>query len=263
MVDWEWEESVIPLSRYVLDIYRGEDPESLELIASGIRADERDSFEDYTPALISKHRTYHYKVVATDTTKNKQVESPLSTWEGNLDFVGLYIVEEHDFLFRYISGTPVCTLKKQTDGQARCDNCWDPIAKRVTKSNCESCHGTGWIGRGVGGYYNPIYTWMDVSPDPEVVQLTQWGRTEPTQTDVFLTNYPRLSVGDIVIELITNKRWKVANIRDTEKRRTKMLQIARLDAINATDIEYTIPIPAEMVNKAQRELNERKQEPEF
>lgn len=262
-VDWVWKDSVIPLSRYLIDIYRGESPEGMEKIAQDLRADVHSFYEDFTARLKDKHRIYYYKVVAKNIKSGKTVETKPVTWEGELDFVGLYIVEEHDFLFRWVSGIPCLVYKKQTDGEVRCPDCWDSIAKRVKKSNCKTCHGTGWTGSGVGGYYNPSYIWADYSPDPEVIEVAQWGRVQPTQTDVMMTNYPDMSVGDVVIELPVNKRYKVSNVRDTEKNRTNMLQIVRLDAVEKNDIEYKIPVEDYYVEKARKELNERKQIREF
>lgn len=262
-VSWEFEKSVIPASRYLIDIFRGESPEEMERIVSDLPAEVYSSFDDRTAKLRDNHRTYHYQIVAKNRRTGKQVKSEIQTWDGDLDYVGLYIVTEHNFKFRHVSGTPFFIFKKHTDGSTKCPDCWDPIAKRVTKSNCTSCHGTGNIGKGVGGYYNPTYTWGDADPDAEIVQAAQWGRAEPTQTDIFMTNYPRLTVGDLVIELKTNKRWKVIRVADTEKRRTKMLQIVRLDLLEKDSIEYTIDVPKEIKDRAREELDATKQIPEF
>lgn len=263
IISWEWEKSVIPVSRYKIDVYRGESPEEMERIARDIPAGMFTEFEDNTARLITKNRTYYYQVVAKNCTTGKEVKSEPTTKEGDLDLVGIYIIEEHEFLFRHIVGVPSFIYKKQTDSKTRCPDCWDEVLKRVTKSNCQTCHGTGMIGKGVGGYYNPTYTWIDYSPDPELVQTTQWGKVEPTQTDIFMSNYPRMSVGDIIFELTTDKRWRVINVRDTEKRRTKMLQIVRLDLINKDQVEYTIKVPDEIIRRASEELNESKAEKEF
>ena len=263
VIDWDWKRSSIPLSRYKIDIYRGESPEEMDRIAKNLPADQYSQFEDRTAQIKDKHRIYHYKVVAIDCKTHKKVESKTSTWEGELDFVGLYIVEEHDFLFECVAGMPMLVFKKTTAGKARCDNCWDKVAKRVTKSNCTTCHGTGWMGDGQGGYYHPTYGYADFSPDPEVIQITQYGKAQPTQTDIFMTNYPRIAPGDVVVELMSNKRWKVANVRDTEKNRTKMLQIVRLDAIERGDIEYKLDVDECHIKRARKEINERKSRPEF
>ena len=263
VVSWVWEESVIPLSRYVIEVYRGESPEEMERIAKDIPAQMFFEYEDNTARLLSKHRNYYYQVVATNTNTGKVVKSKPTTLEGDLDLVGLYIIDEHEFLFRNVIGTPVLVYKKQTDSSSKCSDCWDSVLKRVTKSSCQTCHGTGMIGKGVGGYYNPTYTWGDFSPSPEIVQTMQWGKTEPNQTDIFMSNYPRMSVGDIVIELTSDKRWKVAQVRDTEKRRTKMLQIVRLDLINKDQVEYTIEVPSDIIKRASDELNDSKRVKEF
>lgn len=263
VVDWEWKDTTIPASNYSLDIYRGESPSELDRIARNLPADQYDYFEDNTAYLKDKHRTYHYQVVAHNKKTGKVIKSEISTWEGELDFVGLYVVEEHDFLFRHVAGMPMVIMKKVTAGKSRCGDCWDKVAKRVMRSNCRTCHGTGWVGDGKGGYYNPIYTYGDFAPDPEVVGVNTFGKSQPNQTDLFMTNYPRMSVGDLVVELLTGKRWKVTQLRDTEKNRSKMLQFVRLDEIEKGDIEYKIEIDREILDQAREEINERKSQPEF
>jgi hypothetical protein len=263
VISWEYEDSVIPLSRYTISIKRGESPDEMEFIASNIPAELYSEFEDRIVKIQDSHRTYYYQVIAINKVTGKKVESEKQTWEGDLDLVGIYIIEEHIFKFRYVSGVPIFIFKKHTDGNTKCPDCWDHISKRIKKSGCKTCHGTGNIGKGVGGYYNPTYTWADPNPTPEMIQVTQWGRVQSTQTDMFFINYPRLSIGDLIIELTTDKRWKVSAVRDTEKRRTKMLQIVRLDLLDKTDVEYTIEVPKEIRKKALDELNEIKDEPEF
>lgn len=262
-VRWEFEDSVIPLSRYKIDIYRGESPEEMERLAKDLSAELYSVFEDRSAKLRDNHRTYHYQVVARNERTGHEVASEIQTWDGDLDFVGLYVVTEHNFKFRHISGTPIFIFKKHTDGETKCPDCWDPIAKRVKKSNCQTCHGTGNVGKGVGGYLNPTYTWADLSPDAETVQVAQWGKIQPTETDIFMTNYPRMVVGDLIVELKTDKRWEVSQVRDTEKRRTKMLQIVRLKLLDKSAVEYKIDIPKDIKDRARRELDETKQIPEF
>jgi hypothetical protein len=263
VVGWTFEDSTIPLSRYTISIRRGESPEGLENIVSDLPAEMYTEFEDRTARLLDLHRVYHYQIIAKNKKTGIEVISKIQTWHGDLDIVGMYIVTEHNFKFRHISGVPVVMYKKHTDDVAKCPDCWDYIAKRVTRSSCTTCHGTGNVGKGVGGYYNPTYTWADPNPAPEVIQVTQWGRVQPMETDLFMSNYPRLDVGDLVIELLTERRWKVKMVQDTEKRRTKMLQIVRLDMVDRNEIEYHIPIPEDLRRRATLELNATKKVLEF
>lgn len=259
VVGWTFEDSVIPMSRYQVQVLRGESPQQMEPITGWFPGELYTEFEDRTPKLKDLHRHYFYQVQAKNKQTGITTQSKINTWEGDLDLVGLYVVEEHTFKFRHVSGIPVYIFKKNTEGNAKCPNCWDDIAKRVTRSNCTVCHGTG----NYQGYYNPTYTWADPNPDADIIQITQWGRTQPSQTDMFFINYPRLTVGDLVFEILTEKRWKVSAVRDTEKRRTKMLQIVRLDLLTREEVEYTIEIPSSLKARALQELNTTKKIPEF
>lgn len=262
-VSWTFEESVIPASRYTIGIFRGESPEEMEPIVSGLPAELYSSYDDRSALLRSNRRTYYYKVVATNKQTNAKISSNVQTWDGDLDYVGLYIITEHNFKFRHISGTPFCIFKKHTDSPTKCPDCWDPIAQRVTKSNCQTCHGTGNIGKGVGGYHNPTLAWIEMDPESKVLQATEWGRREPSQTDVLMSNYPFIVEGDLFVELKTDKRWEVIRIHETEKRRTKMLQTIRLTLLDKDAVEYTIDIPEAVKRTAVRELSETKKIPEF
>jgi hypothetical protein len=73
VVSWEFEKSVIPLSRYEISIYRGESPEELQRIASGIPAELFTEFEDRTAKIMDLQRTYHYRVVAHNKTTGADI----------------------------------------------------------------------------------------------------------------------------------------------------------------------------------------------
>lgn len=262
LVNWELERTAQDLRNLRFFVDRGESPEELvQISVEGIRANDFSEFVDYTPNMLDLHKVYYYRVRAVEfigTTPAQTFTSDVSTWDGNLDLVGIYVVEEHFFLHRYVAGVPVMIFKRRRDG-TYCPECWDAVMKRVTKSNCQTCYGTGKL----AGFYPAYEAWMNFEPDPKSVQVADWGQRQISQTDIQFTNYPLLTDGDIIVELKPNKVWKVSNVRYPEKNRTIMLQIARLDAVNPADIEYKVPVDQDRRRALVAELEVREKEREF
>lgn len=262
LIKWKLKKTTQDLSNVSFDIYRSESPTEMKKInTQPLRSDDLYEYIDNTVILRSINKNYYYKVVAVDHfngTAVQSFESQTTTWQGKLDLVGLYIIEEHLFAYRWIFGTPGMIFKKKSEG-TRCNNCWDKVIKRVTKSNCTVCYGTGFI----GGYYRSSSHWMNFSPDPTTAQVTEFGIREPSQNDVEFVNYPLLQMGDIILEVEPFRFWRVVNVRGAEKNRNTLLQIARLDEVNKADIEQQIEVDNKERMKLLEELNERNKEPEF
>lgn len=263
LVKWSLRPTSQNLKNLFFAIWRGEQPEDLELIADRIPHDALLEYVDYTGKLKNTEKLYYYRIIATEYDGTHV--TPLQTfktepfhWEGALDLVGLYIIDEHLFAFREVYGMPALIYKKHSEG-ARCPECWDTVLKRVTKSNCHSCFGTGFL----KGYYAPIEAWMDFNPDPKVSSVAEFGLKQSSQTDALFTNYPQLKGGDIVIEVQSNRYWRVSNVRNTEKNRTTILQVLRLDEINRSDIELHLPVDQDLRMRLLKHLAIRESYAEF
>jgi len=264
LIKWELEPSAQNLNNIRFFVDRGESPEEMQQLqatSDGIRASQLLEFSDYTANLLDLNKVYYYRVRAVEfigTTPVQTFSSETVTWDGDLDLVGLYVVEEHLFLHRWVSGVPSMIFKRRRDGQY-CPECWDEVLKRVTKSSCTTCYGTGKL----GGFYPPHEAWMNFEPDPKVVQVTEWGQRQSSQTDIQFTNYPLLTDGDLIVELKSNRYWKVSMVRYPEKNRTIMLQIARVDAVNPSDVEYRVEVSVSRRKAMLAEADEREKEREF
>lgn len=263
LVRWTLKRTSQNLSNLKFFIYRGESPEDLSLVnAEGIGHNELYEFLDYTASLRDLRKNYHYQVQAKEMSGDVVLQtfySDIETWQQEPDLVALYIIEEHLFLYRYTSaGMPVFIYKKKREG-ARCPDCWDPILKKVTKSNCVTCKGTGFL----EGYYKPIEGWMGFGLNMDASQLTEWGVKQIDQTDIEFTDYPELSIGDVILELKEFKFWKISNLRSNMKGGAIMTQIARVSAVNRSDIEYTIEVDQGRRGELLALLEERTNEPEF
>jgi len=262
LVKWDLQETTQDLRNLYFFIDRGESPQSLsQLNADGIPATALREYVDYTANLFDLQKVYYYRVRAVEvqgTTPIQTFKSSVQTWNGALDLVGIYVVEEHLFFNRYVVGVPTMIFKKRHEG-ARCSECWDATLKRVTKSNCKTCYGTGFY----RGYYAPIDAWMNFDPDAKLLQVTQFGLMQPNQTSVMFTNYPTLSVDDVICEVQLNKMWKVSAITTADKNRDNLLQFLKVSAVNPADVEYRLPIPEDRRAALIAELDRRQFEREF
>lgn len=249
------------LSNLKFFIDRGESPEDLKQIAGPIASDELYEYIDYTGLLRNTEKLYYYKIRGVEFSADTPVqtfETKPFHWEGEPDLTAMYIIDEHLFAFRHVHGVPTLIFKKKTEG-ARCPECWDTVLKRVTKSSCLTCYGTGFA----NGYYKHIEAWMDFNPDPKVVSISEFGERQPSQTDVLFTNYPQMASGDVIVEMQGNKYWRVSNVRNTEKNRTTILQVMRIDEINRSDVELHLTVPEDVRLRLLRELRQRESRPEF
>jgi hypothetical protein len=262
LIRWNIKKTAQRLTQMKFFIDRGESPTEMKpLNEVGLDAYGIYEYVDSTPMMFDLKKVYYYQVRAVEFVGPTPVQtftSAHSTWSGNLDLVGLYVVEEHLFLERWVAGVPVMIFKKRRDG-ATCPECWDEILKRVTKSNCTTCYGTGKL----NGFYPPIESWMLLDPDPTQAAVADWGRLQPNQTDILYTTYPLLTDDDLIIEMQNDKRWKVVAVSKAEKNRTAMLQRARISAVNPTDIEYKIFVPDDRRRHLICELQERNKLREF
>lgn len=263
LIRWQLEPTSQNLKNLRFFVDRGESPsEYAQLTAVPVGPYDLYEFVDLTANLLDLNKVYYYRVRAVEISDEgsflQTFTSEGTTWDGDLDLVGLYIVDEHNFAFRWVYGVPAMVFKKKHDG-TYCPECWDPVLKRLSKSGCTTCYGTGRL----GGYCPPIEVWMNYEPDPKVESVTEWGLRQSSFSEIMMTNYPLLTPDDVIVELKPNRFWKVENVRYPEKNRTIVLQMAKVNAVNTSDIEYQIKVPEDRRRELVSQLEAREKEREF
>lgn len=262
LVRWQLEPTAQSLRTLKFFVDRGESPgDYQQLNTDGISAYDLLEYVDYTANLLDFNKTYYYRVRAVEFYNDAPIQTFTSyetTWDGDLDTTGLFIVEENYFEHRWIDGVPVMIFKKRHDG-VYCPECWDSVLKRVTTSNCHSCFGTGRL----GGYYKPIELWMKFEPESKSEVITDIGKRQPTATSALLLNYPLVTPDDLVVELKPNVVWKVEGVSYPEKTRTIILQNVRLNAVSLSDIEHKIEVPEDRRRLLVSQMEERDKQMEF
>jgi len=262
LIRWELEPTAQDLKNLKFYVDRTLSPNEWEqLNAEGLSAFGLYEYVDYSALITDMHKMYYYRVRAVeeapDGTALQTFASKENTWDGDLDLVSLYITEEVLFAHRWVYGVPAMVFKKKADG-GYCPNCWDPVLKRITRSSCTTCFGTGKI----GGYYPPIDVWMNFEPDPKTEEVTEIKLRQTSRTMAQMTNYPILTPDDMIVELKPNRYWKIVSVQYTEKNRTIFLQFPQLSAVNLSDVEYLVPVPDDRrrILVSQHEAREKERE---
>lgn len=182
----------------------------------------QDLFEGYRP---SKFHTLFYKVKAVNTenpTGPGQIvesaveflhENPFDDTVSPFNDPVIDIIRRNNMMLshsRFRIGKPCAVFQKRLNG-SRC-HCWDPIAQRVTISNCKTCLGTGKI----EGYHTgipDIFVHFAVLPKTKMIQ--QWGDIAPGDTQGWMSNYPLVNPEDIILNTLTNEHWLIKQVQLT------------------------------------------------
>jgi hypothetical protein len=234
------------------------DPKSLEPVSRWIDGLDFPWFVDFSDQLQNLTEQSNYRVECRRKDTQESVLSEEFAFEGQLDLVGLYVVDEMNFLLRDVTGSPSLIFQRRRGG-IKCKVCYDPIQKKRLSSFCTNCYGTGWT----LGFFDPIDAYIDFSPNPKDVRIESWGEVQNNDTNALASNFPNINPGDVIRELQENRMWRVVNATVTEKRRCQMLQFLRLTEIKPGDVEYTLPNDERFQIRKLDEYNLTRQKLEF
>lgn len=189
-------------------------------------------FDDITPNLFSFWRRYYYRVVAT-AAGDPEVSTTIRTWETNPRPHELAIIERHDLVLKVLQGTPVFAFVERTTEGTFCI-CWNPTTSRSSDSRCTLCLGTGKQ----RPFFEPIHFYADFNPDEKLVSISNFGERQAKQKDCWISAYPQLKPGDIILEVVTGVLWRIASVHPIQPQGTTIQQVCRLSAIGFDEVEY-------------------------
>ena len=186
---------------------------------------------------LSLHRAIYYKVTGTiggETSFDIQVTGDnLPTRQALLR---RKIQRDIRVGFKF-SGIPLVILKRRHWGE-RCKDCFDQLTKRVTKSKCTTCFGTGFE----NGYFDPVRISGRIGVENIQTQITPQGKTDINQRALTTLDFPVFEEDDIIAELRQNRRYVITNISQTELRTVSVHQRSVLSELSRDSIEYRIVI---------------------
>jgi len=114
-------------------------------------------------------------------------------------------------LNNYFIGEKAYLMKRKVDG-ARCPDCWNQYTFRRTKTNCSTCHGTGFF----DGFYKPINIQIAMDINPKVAEQSQTGEIQTTNIKGRMSHFPLVAPRDMVILQSSNNRFTIINVDYTK-----------------------------------------------
>lgn len=165
------------------------------------------SLKDY-----NRNRERYFKVRAvkkTDATifSDSKSCSNSDTYDGVIGTIQF----AEQMLNNYFIGDSIYLMKRKVDG-SRCPECWNQYTFRRTKTNCQTCHGTGFF----DGFYRPIETQMSMDINPKVAEQSQMGEIQVTNIKGRMSHFPIVTPRDMVIMKSSNDRFTVVNVDYTK-----------------------------------------------
>ena len=241
LVEWELEdEAQVDPGPYFFTVERSASPEGpWDCLTPKPLVDAMHFVDKLTP-LLSKENFLFYRVTAT-LPSGKTIVSPAKDLFRNLErpqwLVWREITRKEILRLKKFVGIRAAVLKKKRFGEP-CEECTDPVTGTVTDSQCRECFGT----RYQGGFYPPIEAWIESSPVPDAKGLGGHGwMTEDYVGQLRMVSYPLVSREDIVVELESNRRFRVLQIDPIELRTVPVVQLVSARMISRSDVEYRIP----------------------
>lgn len=171
-------------------------------------------------------------------------------------WIGMYkdgvhetIKHAEDTLYTMYNGEPCMVIKRKSFG-ARCPTCWSHERRQVTKSHCDTCHGTGFV----IGYYQPILVQISFDSDPRKADgQKEWENVYDSKR-ARLCNYPLLRPKDLIVNTDDYKRYVITHVETTKlpklsesaivlsKQNYILSQLLTLEELNPDDNEYFIDV---------------------
>jgi hypothetical protein len=136
-----------------------------------------------------------------------------------------------------LNGTPYMLLKRKLFG-AKCTTCFNPATQDVMLSRCGECYGT----TNVGGYCDPIKTWLRVEPDNISQNFGIGGSSSSNVIGAIALDYPKIDAGDILVNCYKNSRFSVIKVTNTSSSEVLVHQELSLSELTRFDIAYSIPV---------------------
>ena len=225
-----------------IEIARSGSPEGpFQVLAQNL---PKDSFfyQDYEVSKFGLSQNFWYRLRVSSAVKpDEQVLSLPVTVE--------YKAQPHRFrlarkarrdlyvTFSRLNGSVFLVLKKKRFGP-RCTTCYNAFTQDVVVSTCGECYSTGYQ----GGFHDPVSIWGKIDPTVIQQQFGAQGISELARLGFVTLDYPLIDLEDIIVELQTNRRFKVIQKVQTESSNIVVHQDLQLSELSRAAIEYSIPV---------------------
>lgn len=200
-------------------------------------AAEGDTRENLS--FMSLSRAVYYRVTVTDVNDN-EAETVRVVGPDNLSRKILLLRRkaQRDLSIGFKFNSRDLAILKRRHWGLRCRDCFDILTKRVTKSKCDSCFGTGFE----NGYFNPVRVRGRIGVQNVQTAITPQGKSDINQKRLTMLDYPEVEADDIVVDVLANDRYIIKHRHATEMQTVAVHQQLTVSELGRDSIEYQIPI---------------------
>ena len=206
-----------------------------DLRAAPPPTDENDTRENLN--FLSLSRAVYYKITATDTT-GSEVTKVQAVGPNNLSRKLLLfrrkMQRDLSIAFKFNS-IDLAVLKRRHWG-IRCRDCFDKLTKKVTRSKCNTCFGTGFE----SGYFTPVRIRGRIGVQNTQTNITPQGKADVSQKRLTMLDYPEVEVDDVIVDIRQNKRYIITHRHSTEMQTVAVHQQLTISELARDSIEYRI-----------------------
>ena len=180
----------------------------------------------------------YYRIVVSDVGVSPayKVGHPASLYAAEMIRRHMIRLKEgHEGVLMYLFG--------KKNRAERCPDCWDEMRQQRSRHDCPTCKGTGFV----GGYYDPVPIYVNVSPEQVSVDVPLSGSTLSAQMSGWAPGLPLMNVGDILVDPETRYVWDVKQLQvNTHKRViTKQDIVITRENDDTTKLTLANQVPAE------------------
>jgi len=128
-----------------------------------------------------------------------------------------FAMARNEYLGLRVGGREIICLQKIRAG-IRCDECFDTVTQKKTKSKCLKCYDTTFV----GGYANPIKVYGKISGIMDTNEQQKYGTTQLKRATGELPCYPLMYPDDLILE-DNNTRWFVSEPFEHVRKRDSII----------------------------------------
>ena len=232
-ISWKFEPTIEKLSDYRFSLEKSEAPhDGYEFLANINPAS--NYYIDDDIAIFKLWKSYYVRLKIESLDGADASYSRFGTVEHPPNLEALELIRRTDITLknpRYGNGIE-CSIFLRKEGGQRCQECFDALKRRSTKSNCVNCYGTTYD----GGFFKAVKAFVNFSVDAKSMGVADIGSNTRSANRVMLSNYPKIKPGDVIIDMRLNRVWSVTEIQQIERRRHVIKQIATCEEEERTSV---------------------------
>ncbi len=233
-ISWEFEPTIEKFSDFKFYLEKSEAPhDGFEFLAE-ISPSASDYIDDNIQIFKFWKKYYvRMKIVGASVNYSKSYTVEHSP---NLEALELIRRTKISLENERLGNGVACDAYIRKEGGQRCVECFDPIKRRSTKTNCTNCYGTTYD----GGFYSPIKLHVNFTADAKAMGIADFGNVTQSSNNAITCNYPILKSGDIIIDPRLNRIWTVISVKNIERRRHTVKQILNLNEEERTSVLFEL-----------------------